>query len=160
MKKCILRFHILLEISIFMVSCSSYQSLNPNTGLNLSNALEKKMLINDSIILQSDLISINIDGNKELTFPFGSISPTLTIRNNGNFSGFAVCNSFFGKYSSTGDFIRFEKITSSMKNCINNGQIEDLIMSTLGKCNNFSIDEDKLMLKLDLDVLMIYKIKE
>lgn len=160
MRKYLAIYLICLGITFLTTNCSSHQGFNNNTQQSLRNdgQIDLNHLTKDTIVLESILISININSHEKITFPFGSIAPTLMLHNNERFSGFAVCNSFFGMYSIKGNSIRFENLTRSMKNCINDKYIEDIITRTLGEINNYSIEGKNLLLKNDADVLMIYRI--
>lgn len=159
MKKYLLNYFICFGTIFLMTDCSLYLS-NNNTQQNQNTAsLEDRDLITmDTINLKCSLMLIRINTHEDLIFPMGRIAPTLTINNNGRFSGFAVCNSFFGKYTKKGNLIRFGNTMSSQKNCIENIHIEDIITSTLGKIDNYSIEEKNLLLKKGEDVLMVYRI--
>ncbi len=160
MKKHLLNYFICLGITFLTTACSLSLSVNNNIPQNTINddPKDKSLITMDTINLKCSLISVKINTHEDLTFPFGKIAPTLIIKNNGRFSGFGVCNSFFGKYTKKGNLIRFENTVSSQKNCIENIYIEDIITSTLGKIDSYSIEEKKLLLKKDGDILMIYRI--
>ena len=143
-----------------LVACSSFINTNTNLHQSHNNDISEYMgfISKDTILIRCNLLSVKIGASKNLTFPFNGISSTLTINNKGRFSGFAVCNSFYGKYTRKENKIKFENDMSTQKNCIRNNSIENIIMSTLGEINNYSIENKKLLLKKDTDLLMIYQI--
>ena len=161
MRKSLFNYFICFGIVFLVTACSFISiSVNKNTSQSIGeDDMEDTTLAMDTVLLECTLISINKANNYEiLRFPLGSITPTLTIKNNGKFSGFAVCNSFFGKYTSEGKLISFGGTTSSHKNCVSNAHIENIIRGTLGTVDNYSIKDGQLLLKKGKDVLMVYRI--
>lgn len=159
-------FNLILSCGLILntLACSTYQTIETNTHNNLD--LSGNQAILDTFNLNCELMSIRINPLKELVFPLKDANPTLHI-NDEKYSGFGVCNSFYGKCTKEGNTIRFTGYTSTMKNCIGNygyfeplsgNEIEYLVSSTLTAINNFSIEKNKLILKKDSNILMIYRI--
>jgi len=125
---------------------------------NLSQVVDNLIVPDAKPYMECTLLSIKTSAFENLYFPIGNKNSTLKISNDGRFSGLAVRNSFFGKYTKRGNIINFENIMTTRVNCIGCNDIESLITSKLSEINNFIIENKQLLLKKDSEVLMIYRI--
>nr|WP_321454023.1 META domain-containing protein [uncultured Carboxylicivirga sp.] len=161
-------FNLILFYGLLLntLACSTYHTIETNTQnkLNLSGNQEGLNTFN----LNCELLSIIINPSEELVFPLKDAHPTLHL-SDGKYRGFSVCNSFFGKYTKEGNAIKFTGATTTMMNCIGNygfveplsgSELENLISSKLSATNNFSIEKNKLILKKDSNILMVYRIND
>lgn len=163
MKKEIFIILIVCGLSETLVSCSSFLNTRTNTQENINNhANENENLsANDTIhYIECSLLSIKTSAFENLSFPMRNNNSTLKISNNGSFSGLALCNSFFGKYTKTRNIIKFGACDMTKVGCGPDDKIEDLIMNSLGSIDNFSIENKQLLLKKDTEVIMIYQINK
>jgi heat shock protein HslJ len=161
MKKEIFIILITCWLLATLVSCSSFLYTSTNTQENTNNlANENENLnANDTIhYIKCSLLSIKTSAFEILSFPIRNNSSTLKISNNGNFSGFAFCNSFFGQYTKIGNNIKFGNCTMTRKGCGPDENIENIIMNSLGIVDNFSIENKQLLLKKGTEVIMVYQI--
>jgi len=147
-----------------IIACSTYQSFetNPQSKLDLSG----NKIVLGGFNLSCELISIQINSSNKLVFPIGNVGPTLNI-SDGKYSGFGVCNSFYGGYVKKENAIKFKSGMATMVGCmgqyagiesLTGNEIESLIRRVLGQVDNYFIDKDKLILKQDSNILMIYRI--
>ena len=164
MKIDIYKLMITCGLLIFTLACSIYQTVETETE-NKTDIIGNQGDIT-TFNLNCDLMTIKINPSKELVFPLKDARPTLNL-SDGNFSGFSVCNSYYGQYIKKGNAIKFTSFTKSMRNCIGDysfvepltgNDIENLVSSLLSEINNFSIEKKKLILKKDSDILMVYRI--
>ena len=159
MKKKLIFHTICLSTLINLVSCSSLLYTDTNIQQNSYNnrVLENENIKNDILFnLNWTLISIKINAYENLSFPVNGSYSTLKFLNNGNYSGKAICNSFFGKFTLLKNNIKFANTIMTRVGCDNIK--EDLIINTLNDINNFSVNDKKLYLKRNKEVLMIYKL--
>ncbi len=146
------------------LACSTYQSIETDSQSKID--LSGNLIVLDTFNLSCELMSIHINSDTELVFPNGNVRPRLSI-SNGEYSGFGVCNRFEGMYVKKENAIKFKSGMSTMVGCmrrysdiefLTGNEIESLISRILGQVNNYSVDKDKLILKQDSHILMIYKI--
>ncbi len=157
MKKEIFIIFITCWLLATLVSCSSF--LYTSTQENTNNLANENLNANDTIhYIKCSLLSIKTSAFENLAFPIRNNSSTLTIINNGSFSGFAFCNSFFGKYTKRENNIKFGNCTMTRKGCGPDDKIENIIMNSLGIVDNFSIENKQLLLKKGTEVIMVYQI--
>lgn len=160
MRKELCNYLICCGLALKLIACSSVLSTGTTFQHSQNNDVPEDMSLisKDTILIKCNLLSVRISTYENLIFPLKDINPTLIISKNGRFSGFAVCNNFYGKYTKKGNIIKFENIIGTQKNCIKDNYIESIIARTLGEINNYSIEDKKLLLKKDTDLLMIYQI--
>jgi len=161
MKSKIINFLIYCGLLICLVSCSSIMSIETNSQANKNNVVqddENRIVGDVKVNMECTLLSIQTSASENLSFPIKNKNSTLKISNYGKFSGSAIRNSFFGKYTKRGNNINFGNISATQVNCIECNDIENLIISKLSEVNNFVIDNKQLLLKRDSEVLMIYRI--
>lgn len=152
---------IIFLICFELLGCSSLISIETNSKTNKNNNVQ----IDDSQIdtgvkpyIECTLLSIKISAFEYLYFPIENRNSTLKISSGGRISGVAVLNSFFGEYTKKENNINFGNISITRVNCVDCNDIERLITNKLSEINNFIIDDEKLLLKRDSEVLMIYRI--
>jgi len=154
-------FLIYSGLLISLAGCSSFMSIETNSHADRNNVVQDddNLIVNDvKVYMECTLLSIKTSAFESLSFPLKNKNSTLKISNDGKFSGSAIRNSFFGKYTKSGNNINFGNISTTQVNCIECNDIESLIISKLGEANNFVIDNKQLLLKRDSEVLMIYRI--
>ena len=144
-----------IGVIFLIVACSLQTSLVNDTYQQDASFIMKS----DTISLSCSLIEVKRDEFGKIYFPTDGISPSLTIKYNGSFSGYAGCNSFFGNYTKQGDSIAFGNMMGTLKNCANIS-VEGKVKETLRRINNFSIEENNLLLKNDAEILMVYRINQ
>lgn len=83
-------------------------------------------------------------------------TPYLQIHNDGRFSGYSGCNSFFGKYTLKENLINFGSITSSASYCTETASLENIVLNTFRDIDNYSIEDNKLLLKNGGFILMYF----
>lgn len=146
------------------LACSTCQSIETDSQSKID--LSGNLIVVDTFNLNCELMYIHINSDKELVFPNGNISPTLNIRN-GKYTGFGVCNRFEGMYVKKENAIKYKSGMTTLVNYIEQysgiadltgNEIESLISRILGQVNNYSVEKDKLILRQDLHILMIYRI--
>ena len=157
------RFIILITCGLLatLVSCSPFLSIRINSQEDINNLANENenLYANDTIhYIGCSLLSIKTSAFQNLSFPIRNNNSTLNISNNGSFSGFAFCNSFFGKYTQKGNNIKFGNIARTRKGCGPDDKIENIILNSLGIVDNFSIENKQLLLKKDTEIIMIYQI--
>jgi len=161
MRKEILIVLFTCGLLVTLVSCSSYLYTSTSTQENINNVANEneELNANETIhYIECSLLSIKTSAFENLSFPIRNNNSTLKISNNGNFSGFAFCNSFFGQYTKIGNNIKFGNPMMTRKGCGPDDNIEDIIMNSLAIVDNFSIENRQLLLKKDTEVIMIYQI--
>jgi heat shock protein HslJ len=166
MKNYVFKVLTICGLLISTLACSIYQAVETETQ-NETGIIGIQGVLN-TFNLNCDLMIIKINTSKQLVFPLKDARPTLNL-SDGKYSGFNVCNSFYGNLAKEGNAIKFKGFTSSTKNCIGDygfvesltgNDIENLVYRLLSEIDNYSIEQNKLILKKDSDVLMIYKINE
>jgi len=154
-------FFIYCGLLISLTGCSSFMSIETNSQADRNNVVQddENHIVNEvKVYMECTLLSIKTSAFENLSFPIQNKNSTLKILSDGKFSGSAIRNSFFGKYTKRGNNINFGNISTTQVNCIEWNDIESLIISKLGEVNNFVIDNKQLLLKRDSEVLMIYRI--
>jgi heat shock protein HslJ len=164
MKNRIFKLFLFGGLLLILINCSTYKPIETDTPNNLE--LSKKQEVSNTSNLNCELMSLNINRFKKLHFPIKGVTPTLHI-SDGQCRGSAVCNSLFGNYVKEGNDIKFLDVSMTRKGCIGNygsverlsgNEIEELISKTLLSVNNFAIEDNKLLLKKDSNILMVYRI--
>ena len=154
-------FFIYCGLLISLTGCSSFMSIETNSQADRNNVVQddENHIVNEvKVYMECTLLSIKTSAFENLSFPIQNKNSTLKILSDGKFSGSAIRNSFFGKYTKRGNNINFGNISATQVNCIECNDIENLIISKLSEVNNFVIDNKQLLLKRDSEVLMIYRI--
>ncbi|MDD3322290.1 MAG: META domain-containing protein [Paludibacter sp.] len=155
----IFNFFICCGLFTALVSCSSFLLTETSFQEHENYVVSDNNTLNDTILsMECSLLSIKTSAFENLSFPINNKKPSLTFINNGSFKGFALCNSFFGKYSKRGNSIKFRNSMMTRVNCGAN-DIESLITGTLSDVNNYSIKNNQLFLKRGSDVLMVFQIE-
>lgn len=103
------------------------------------------------------LLSVRDDVQSEFTSPGSEHTPTLQMDNDEKYSGFDGCNRFYGKYILSGDSIKFDLPVSTLKACLDNQSIDQILHSAFEQITNYSIEQNKLILKKHSEPLIIYK---
>ena len=146
------------------LACSTYQSIETESHNKID--LSENRIVLDTLNLSCELRFIQVDSDKKLFFPNGKVRPTLKI-SNGKYRGFGVCNTFYGEYIKKKNVIKFKSFMTTYVGCMQpysdlesmrGYEIESLINRFLGQVNYYDVDKDKLILKQDSEILMIYKI--
>jgi len=161
MKSKIIFFLVYCGLLICLVGCSSIMSIEINSQANKNNVVQddENHTVGDvKVNMEYTLLSVKTSASENLSFPIKNKNSTLKISNDGKFSGSAIRNSFFGKYTKRGNNINFGNISTTQVNCIECNDIESLIIGKLGDVNNLVINNKQLLLKRDSEVLMIYSI--
>jgi len=154
-------FFIYCGLLISLAGCSSFMSTETNSLADRNNVVqndENHIVDEVKVYMECTLLSIKTNAFENLSFPIQNKNSTLKILSDGKFSGSAIRNSFYGKYTKRGNNINFGNISTTQVNCIECNDIESLITSKLGEVNNFVIDNKQLLLKRDSEVLMTYRI--
>lgn len=71
--------------------------------------------------------------------------PWLILKRDGSVSGFAGCNSFFGRYTQEGLRLRFEELGSTLRGCLD-PMMNDALLEVLRDVDNFSRSSNTLSL--------------
>lgn len=146
---------------ISLAGCSSFMSIETNSQADRNNIIqddENSIVPDVNVYMECTLLSIRKSVFENLFFPVKNKNSTLKISNDRTFRGSAICNSFFGKYTKRGNKISFGNTSTTQVNCTDSNDIENLITRKLSEVNNFVIDNKRLLLKRDSEVLMIYRI--
>ena len=154
-----MNFYIIYLVTFTsLVSCSSFIYTETNNQTNKNDiSFVGDNIRNDFLFdMKCTLISIKISDYEKLSFPLNGNYSTLKFSDNGSYSGKAICNTFYGKYILERNNIRFKNTMMTRMNCDN--KTETLITNTLNEINNYTIDDKKLFLKRNTEILMIYQL--
>jgi heat shock protein HslJ len=129
----------LLILSIFLTTaCATTEKpLVENSKENLSTLLSNNKFIldkiNDEKIMYNKGMNINFKNNKNTDLQFAS--------------GNTGCNRFFSDYVLHDDYIKFEKIQSTKRICLNknDSKNEKLILSMLNNKLKITVDNNKFL---------------
>ncbi len=155
---------VICGLLLHIFACSAYQPFEADVPSKPYSSGNQILL--DPFNLKCELMAIRINSSMELVSPRDNVRPKLRF-SNGNYSGTGVCNSFNGEYVRKENAINFKSASSSMVGCttrysgiefMSGNEVESLILRTLGQVNNYLVDKDKLILKQDSGILLIYRI--
>lgn len=131
-------------------------------GLNscVSQRSESQMPVNKETVLTAgkwQLVSVrnSIQGN--IKYPEPDRVPTLQIDNDGKYSGYDGCNNFHGKCTFSRDSIAFESGISTLKACLDEKLVDDLLRSAFKEITNYSVEGNQLILKKHSEPFIIYR---
>lgn len=71
--------------------------------------------------------------------------PFMQLRD-GQVSGFASCNRFFGRYTLDGTMLRFEGVAATRMFCADTMQTEDAFLSVLSQTDGYELEDGRLRL--------------
>lgn len=103
------------------------------------------------------LVSVRASIRHDFLSPELEYMPTLKIGDNGTYSGFDSCNRFSGKLVLGNDSIKFFPAISTLKACLDNFDVDNLLRTAFELVDNYSIKGDKLYLKKDSESMIIYR---
>lgn len=138
-------FYFLCCISVFIVcGCVSKRAAGNTANLVIS---EREWI----------LVSVRADVQDDFLFPKLEHMPTLWIDKEDLYRGYDSCNNFGGNLTIVGDSIRFAPAVSTLKGCLDNEGVDNLLRMAFEQINNFSIEKNQLYLKKDSKSLIIYE---
>jgi len=141
MKKCV----IVLGLAFILFSCNSTKKSSDNKE-------------NDVIIKKENNMTSKISGTyivKELNDKKDlAVNPTMVFTDN-SVSGNSGCNRYGGKFTITGNKIKFGDLMGTKMYCEKFMHIEREFSNTMSKVNHFNIDGNRLLLFDENDVLLI-----
>lgn len=87
---------------------------------------------------------VELQGER-IEIPEGAERPFLQLRD-GQASGYAGCNRFFGRYTLSDDSLRFEGIAATRMYCPERMTVEDAFMSVLDQVDGYELKKGGLKL--------------
>lgn len=107
------------------------------------------------------LTTLGIQQGTAVTYPTTEI--TLTLNQDGSFTGYDGCNNYFGTYTLTGTTtpkgqgMKMSGISASKKYCANLASQEQEYLNILGKTAAYVVDGTQLTLTGDMGDVLIYQ---
>ncbi|QIK54007.1 META domain-containing protein [Dysgonomonas sp. HDW5B] len=139
-------------------ACSSWQNIEYTTASTYNSP-------NSPSIIPQELTSIkwallNVRANSKETFIIPSLNNILTLsfKEEGRFNGYSSCNSFFGEVVVEKNSIEFRQITSTQRGCARTMEVEETIFKALREVDNYTIQNRKLFLKKNSNILLTYSL--
>ncbi|MDR2920581.1 MAG: META domain-containing protein [Tannerella sp.] len=103
------------------------------------------------------LVSVRNDIQGNVKYPSPDRLPTLQVDKDGKYSGYDGCNNFHGNCTFSGDSIVFKSAISTLKACLDEQLVDDLLRSAFEEITNYSVEGNQLILKKHSESFIIYK---
>lgn len=103
------------------------------------------------------LVSVRDGSQGNIEYPGPNSVPTLQLDKEGKYSGYDGCNNFHGNCTFSGDSIVFESAISTLKACLDEQLLDDLLRSALEEITNYSVEGNQLILKKHSESFIIFR---
>jgi len=132
-------------ILLLVTGCVSKRVVNNATDLDIASG-------------EWTLISLRTNSHDDFLFPKLERMPTLKVdRKGASYGGYDSCNNFSGIIELKNDSIKFTAAISTLRGCMDNLGVDNLLRTAFEQINNYSINNKELHLKKDSVSMIIYK---
>lgn len=139
-------------------ACSSWQNIESTTASTYNSPNSTSIIPQELTSVKWVLLNVRVNSKEAFIIPSLNNIPTLSFKEEGKFNGYSSCNSFFGEVIVEKNSIEFRQITSTQRGCGNTIGLEETIFKALRRVDNYTIQNRKLFLKKNSDILLTYSL--